>query len=186
MGTMRPVTSRRPSGSTTGIGHLMPEEGALRPAIEDIGLSLVQAVFQPRLVEKGHIQGAGVVHRPELHQIQPLADVGDGGRGRYQWRPRRRSRRAPGPQCAAGQSGRRRPGGSKRSGPAGWRCPACPGPWPAAPPMPLMYRTSVFRSAMESPSPALQIIGLHYIMAPEKKQGDGRMVTWKKWAARGV
>ncbi|CAN3999695.1 RNA polymerase sigma factor, partial [Dysosmobacter welbionis] len=44
---------------------------------------MVQAVFQPRLVEKGHIQGAGVVHRPELHQIQPLADVGDGGRGRH-------------------------------------------------------------------------------------------------------
>ena len=34
------------------IGHLMPEEGALRPAIEDIGLSLVQAVFSHAWLKK--------------------------------------------------------------------------------------------------------------------------------------
>ena len=69
-----------------GIGHLAAEEGALRPAVEDVRLPLVQVVLQPRLVEEGHVQGAGVVHRPELYQVQPPADMGDGGGRRHQGR----------------------------------------------------------------------------------------------------
>ena len=60
--------------------HLPPPGGALRLAVKVVGLSLNQAVFQPGLVEKGDVQHAGLVHRPDFHQVHPLADVGHGGR----------------------------------------------------------------------------------------------------------
>ena len=56
--------------------HAFPQEAPLRFAVKSVGLAHPQLVFQPRLVEKGHIQRAGVVHGPHLHQIHAFADVG--------------------------------------------------------------------------------------------------------------
>ena len=65
-----------------GIRHPAAEQVPLRPAIEDVGLPRLEAVFQPGLVEEGHIQGPRLVHRPDLYQVQALANVGHrGGRG---------------------------------------------------------------------------------------------------------
>ena len=62
-----------------GARHGLAEEIPLRLAVEDVRFSLAQVVFQPRLVEEGHIQHAGLVHGPDLHQIHSLADVGHRG-----------------------------------------------------------------------------------------------------------
>ena len=71
-------------GLHDGVYHPAAEKVPLRPAIEHVGLPGAEAVFQPGLVEEGHIQGPGLVHRPELHQVQALADVGHrGGRGHH-------------------------------------------------------------------------------------------------------
>ena len=64
-----------------GGGHGFAEEVPLGLAVEDVRLALHQIVFQPRLVEEGHVQHAGVVHGPDFDEVHPLADVGN-GRGR--------------------------------------------------------------------------------------------------------
>ena len=60
--------------------HAAAQEVSLRPAVEEVRLSLVKLVFQPGLVEEGDLQHAGVVHGPDLDQVHSLADVGKGGR----------------------------------------------------------------------------------------------------------
>ena len=67
-------------GLHDGVRHPAAEEISLRLAAEDIGLPGPETVFQPGLVEEGHVQGPGLVHRPDLYQIQAFADVGDHGR----------------------------------------------------------------------------------------------------------
>ncbi|MPM69914.1 hypothetical protein SDC9_116862 [bioreactor metagenome] len=62
-----------------GVRHLTAEEISLRLSVKNIGFPGFQAVFQPCLVKKSHVQRAGVVHRPQLHQFQPLANAGEGG-----------------------------------------------------------------------------------------------------------
>ena len=59
--------------------HLPAQEVPLRPAVENIRFSLAEVVFQPGLVEEGHIQHAGVIHGPDLDEVHALADVGDSG-----------------------------------------------------------------------------------------------------------
>ena len=61
--------------------HLPPGAPALGPAVKNVGLSGMEIVFEPRLVEEGDVQNSGLVHRPELHQLHALPDPGDGGRG---------------------------------------------------------------------------------------------------------
>ena len=64
-----------------GAGHGLAEEAALRLAVKEIGLPHLEAVFEPALVEEGQVQHPGLVHRPDLHKVHPLADVGKGGSG---------------------------------------------------------------------------------------------------------
>ena len=65
------------------VGHGLPQEVSLRLAVKNIGFSGDEAVFPIGLVEKGNIQGAALIHRPELHQLQALADPAEGGRSSY-------------------------------------------------------------------------------------------------------
>ena len=69
-----------------GGGHLAAQKAPLRPAAEDVGLPLPEIVFQPGLVEKGHVQHAGLIHRPDFDEIHALADMGKGGRRGYHGR----------------------------------------------------------------------------------------------------
>ena len=60
-------------------GHGPAQKVPLRLSVKIIGLPLAEVVFQPGLVEKRHVQHAGLVHGPDLDEVHALSDVGDGG-----------------------------------------------------------------------------------------------------------
>ena len=60
-------------------GHGPAQKVPLRLSVKIIGLPLAEVVFQPGLVEKRHVQHAGLVHGPDLDEVHTLSDVGDGG-----------------------------------------------------------------------------------------------------------
>ena len=61
------------------VGHGLPPAHHLHPAVKHIALPGAQGILQIGLIEEGQVQHPRVVHRPGLHQLQPLADPGQGG-----------------------------------------------------------------------------------------------------------
>ena len=63
-----------------GIYHLPPQEVALHLAAEHEAFANVEALLAVGLIEKRHVQYAGVIHRPHLHHRASARDAVAGGR----------------------------------------------------------------------------------------------------------
>ena len=66
------------------IGHGPRPAQLIHPAVKHISHPGGQGVFQIRLVEKGQMEHPRVVHRSDLHQLQPFPDPGQAGAFRHQ------------------------------------------------------------------------------------------------------
>ena len=63
-----------------GVCHGAFPSRRLRPAEKDVGFPRVEVVLPVSLVEEGDVQSPRLVHRPELYQLQALADAVQSGR----------------------------------------------------------------------------------------------------------